>query len=393
MIPFGDVTSDRLTFARPWAARWPGVAAFVAGVALMVAPRMAPALPLWVPPVLLAVGLLVAVAGLVAALWESRLDLNLRDGRYLSARGLPLLHRAVGGQASDFPRLVLVTRRTMDPYGGEGAVHTLSLEDSWRKVTLFRGYADDAARDIAYRVGARLGRVVEEKTLAVNEPDDAGLKTRRLTTGGLWMGFAGVTVVMFWPIISGARPLWRYPRRGGVAEAQSRGVMPTPVGGFRQGLDLYQEGRYQEAEDKFRQAAKARTKDPEPLNMLAYALAAQNRMDEALQTAKEAMALAPDSGIIIDTVAEMHERRGDLKLAAKFYDRALTFLPQGDNVETHAKYGRTLLGLGRKNEALEHLKTAAPMQMQPYGRVAYELLKQHFPEYFPSSLPSGTGSR
>jgi hypothetical protein len=388
MIPCGDITSDRLTFLRPNTARWPGVAAIGVGTVMAISSRFVSAVTTWATPVLLAIGVAVAVAGLVMALWDSRIDLDLKDGRYQRTEGLPPFRRTVVGSASDFQRLVLVTRQTLDPYGDEGLWHSLTLEGPRGRVTLLYGYTDAAARDIAYRIAARLGQVVEERTLAPNEPDDAGLRTRRVATGAVWTGFAGVVIVMFWPVISGARPLWQRPRQRGPSSTQPRSVMPAPIGAFSEGWDLYRQGSYQEAEVKFRQAAMARTEDPEPLNMLAYALAEQNKLDEALKTAQEALSLAPDSGNIIDTVAEMYERRGDLKLAATNYERALAFISEGEDTETHCKYARTLIGLGRKAEAKPHLIRAAQTQLHPYGRLAVQLLREHFP----GNNSSGTSS-
>jgi tetratricopeptide (TPR) repeat protein len=65
----------------------------------------------------------------------------------------------------------------------------------------------------------------------------------------------------------------------------------------------------------------------------------------------------PQSGMILDTVAEMHERRGEWGKAARYYERALERSYDGI-AETHTKYGRTLLAMGQRKRAIVHLRRA-----------------------------------
>lgn len=104
----------------------------------------------------------------------------------------------------------------------------------------------------------------------------------------------------------------------------------------------------------------------EQLNQMAYTYAYANRLEEALKTAKEAYALNPASGNIADTVAEMYQRKGDLKQAANYYEQSLRLSGGALDPETYAKYGLVLSALGRKPEALRYLEkgTADPSLWQ-----------------------------
>jgi len=118
--------------------------------------------------------------------------------------------------------------------------------------------------------------------------------------------------------------------------------------------------------------------------MLAYAQAEQHKMDDALKTAKQALALAPESGNILDTVGEMHERRGEYAQAAKYYREALKRLSAGapgDSSETHTKLARTLVALHRPAEAIPHLDAALRYPNPQWVRAGQALLRQIAPNH------------
>lgn len=111
-------------------------------------------------------------------------------------------------------------------------------------------------------------------------------------------------------------------------------------------------------------------------NNLAYTYANQGRLDLALQAANQALTLAPQDGNILDSVAEMHQRRKEYRQAAGFYALAVSRQPNGGITETHEKYGETLLALGDRANAVRHLRTAAQDMRSPYGARAVQQLQR-----------------
>jgi hypothetical protein len=123
-------------------------------------------------------------------------------------------------------------------------------------------------------------------------------------------------------------------------------------------------------------------------NNLAYTYANQGKLDLALNAARTALRMAPQDGNILDSVAEMHQRRKEYRQAATYYALALSRQPNGGITETHEKYGETLIALGDKVNGIRHLQTAARDSRSPYGaRALQQLQKQGAP-----TTPSGSGT-
>src|SRR5205823_6245976 len=116
---------------------------------------------------------------------------------------------------------------------------------------------------------------------------------------------------------------------------------------------------YPRSESLIRRALQQRPVWPQANNMLAYALAEQGKLDEALKTGITAMHQAPEDGNIIDTVAEMCQRRHDWKRAAEFYEQALEREREFEAAETRVKYAQTLFALKRRREAEAQLEPIA----------------------------------
>lgn len=122
--------------------------------------------------------------------------------------------------------------------------------------------------------------------------------------------------------------------------------------------------------------AMQRAQQANTLNNQAYTYVSQGRLDLALRAANQALRLEPRDGNIMDTVAEMHQRCKEYKVAAQLYVRALRLQPNGGIAETHEKYGETLLALGRKQEAIAQLQIAAQSPGDPHGAKAQQLLQK-----------------
>ncbi len=111
-------------------------------------------------------------------------------------------------------------------------------------------------------------------------------------------------------------------------------------------------------------------------NDLAYNYASRGALDLALQAANQALSLAPQDGNILDTVAEMHQRKREYRQAAQFYALAVSRQPNGGGTETHEKYGETLLALGDRANGIRHLQRAAADTRSPYGARARQALQR-----------------
>jgi tetratricopeptide (TPR) repeat protein len=140
------------------------------------------------------------------------------------------------------------------------------------------------------------------------------------------------------------------------------------------------------------------------LNNQAYTYANAGQLDQALAAAKAASALTPQDGNIVDTVAEMHQRRKEYKEAEALYVKALVLQSGGGSSETHFKFGQTLAALSKKTDAISHLQTAASMDPSFVQRANQELAKlgvtsastptpSHSPPGSVSTTEMGNGDR
>jgi predicted Zn-dependent protease len=67
------------------------------------------------------------------------------------------------------------------------------------------------------------------------------------------------------------------------------------------------------------------------MNNLAWLCArCDQKLDEALDLSKQAVAAQPDNAAYIDTLAEVHFRRGDAAEAARLESQALRFKPDDE---------------------------------------------------------------
>jgi len=139
--------------------------------------------------------------------------------------------------------------------------------------------------------------------------------------------------------------------------AANPGMGPQDL--LNQATRLYSQGQHASAERLLRSSLAMDPSSAAARNMLAYALAGQGRLDEALEAAREAVRLSPRDGSILDTLAEMHQRRHEWQQAAEHYERALRLQGGGGIAETRVKLAETLLQLNRRDEAVRHLRIAS----------------------------------
>ncbi len=96
---------------------------------------------------------------------------------------------------------------------------------------------------------------------------------------------------------------------------------------------LYDEGKFQEAAEKYRIALKLNDALELAQVGLALSLLAANNTDEALQTASAALVAHPDSSAVLDALGRIQFRRGEMADAEQAYHTALQINP--DDVKAY----------------------------------------------------------
>ncbi len=364
-----------MRFGLPAWYRWAGWLATLGGAATLVLYLLLPTTEqTWRPALIVgACTLFILACGLV--LWNESLEILPQEKAFVYERGFWLLRKRRQGSANEFRRLIQQTVEHTLASGEREKTLILRLQTSWGQATLWKTEEEEEARESASRLAARLRLALEESPANGPEAMRPGRAASLLTAGLVGTGLLCVLLIMVWPVLNGSKTL-RFPSLSPPDFSRGRGSRVPIYDPYSAGIDAYYRGDYVEAEKLFRQASSAYLGTPDPLNMLAYALAGQNRMDEALETAMNAHRRAPRVGYIMDTVGEMHELRKEYAEAAKWYRKALNSMPEGDALETHAKYGRTLLALGNLKEARTHLEYAARNRRNRWGAMAHDLLQK-----------------
>jgi Tfp pilus assembly protein PilF len=323
------------------------------------------------PVVLVAAGL-GALILLARGMRAECVEIDFQSRSYSRESGLPPFTRRRSAPLADGADILYrVEERPSAVDGVPESVYSAWLRSGAQTVPLASGWPSPNGREFLALLADRLNGALEQ-------PDfDGATGGRRFNVGAalMWAGILTVFAVMAWPVLSGQRPL-RAAWAGVFSPAPSRGTAQLAL--FNQGRQFYQQGDFREAESLFAQAVSAGYDRANGYNMLAYAQAGQKRLDDALKTARLALSFAPASGIILDTVGEMHELKGEFKPAEEYYRKALARLGGAVPVETRAKLGRTLLALGKREEALDHIRWAAQYKDrpgQPYARVAADILE------------------
>ncbi len=91
-------------------------------------------------------------------------------------------------------------------------------------------------------------------------------------------------------------------------------------------------------------------------NNLANAYAKQGRVDEAIKTALQAIAVQPDYGVAHYNLGNLYVRQGNFDLAKQHFEAALRLLP--NYAEAHSNYGQLLAERGDIAAGMEHFKKA-----------------------------------
>ena len=368
LAPQTDAYSPVLKIGTPPAERWAFVAATIAsamaGALTLTYGRHLPggiALPLSIAFWLAAIACLYLVAR------NERIEIDLGELTYRRSLGVTPLVRHQNVDLAGPLKVVYCEQRRLAAVDGQPEISCSAWISSENSIApLVRWWNNNQAQEYLTLVAERLGASV-----ALGDKGDL-LGRRAIGSGAImsWAGIALVISIMFWPILSGKRPfrpVWASSRIGRTDSGYESS--------FNQATRFLDERNFAYAEIAIKDAL-ARGLDPaDGHNTLAYALAGQNKLDMAMQAARIALSYRPGSGMILDTVGEMHELRKEYTDAVDYYKRALRRPDLTPDVETRAKLGRTLLALHRRTEALGHLRYAAQFPNQKYGKVAMDLLK------------------
>ncbi len=363
MVPLNNNAPGTLRFGLPPVVRHAGLLLALLGTSSAVAVSFVPGIATGLGRILFVGSAVMSLAGWGIALLDRSVVLDLAGRRFRHYRGFGIWHRERAGSLDAFDRFEIRCRRRFNLYGEPETRVGLSLAGPNGSLRLCDGLLDGRGRALAAELGERLAMSVAE--CAFVEKQTRMTKIVRLGVAAApFVGMAAVFAAAIWPAIGHSN----FERRGA-------GQYPASVRSFDAGQSRYIEHDYIGAESEFRKALEFRPMWPQANNMLAYALADQGKLDAALETAIKAMNQGPNEGYIIDTVAEMYQRRREWKRAAEYYELALQHEYRSEAAETNVKYAETLLVLGRREEAIRHLRLAEASLIPPWSPRAAKMLE------------------
>jgi protein O-mannosyl-transferase len=108
---------------------------------------------------------------------------------------------------------------------------------------------------------------------------------------------------------------------------------------------------------------------------LGHALAAEGRLDEAIQHYTEAVHIRPSYAEAHNNLGLALARQGRIEEAIPHYTEALRLLP--DYFEAHSNLGAALAGSGRYADAINHFSIAVRLQPEP-AQARQNLVRAHY---------------
>jgi len=183
---------------------------------------------------------------------------------------------------------------------------------------------------------------------------------------------------------------------------------------FKEAVELYKSGQYEEALPLFEQAAEKAGKQSAVWANLAQTYAKLKRYDEGISAYEKAIELSPDDGALYQNMGNLYSGKGDLAKAEELYNQAaeisvamdpkaaaatyynlgVTYINSGkskeasealqkalevdpNHAEAHYQLGLTLLGLNKVAESVEHLKKYVELEPSgPNAETANALVEQ-----------------
>jgi len=119
---------------------------------------------------------------------------------------------------------------------------------------------------------------------------------------------------------------------------------------YARGIALERSGRWSDAERDLLQALELRPRHPYVMNYLAYSWADKGvKLDEAVAMLRQAVALKPQDGFIIDSLGWVLYRKGEHQEAVRQLERAVELRPEDPTINEHL--GDAYWHVGRRLES------------------------------------------
>jgi len=125
---------------------------------------------------------------------------------------------------------------------------------------------------------------------------------------------------------------------------------------YRLGLMRLQQGRHVEAADRFRRAVKVDKTSADAHHQLALALTSLGRQEEAVAHYRKALAIRPKDAAIQNNLGSALHMFGRSEEAIAHFEQALAITP--DLPQAHCGLANALHALGRSEQAVIHFRTA-----------------------------------
>ncbi|MES2036007.1 MAG: tetratricopeptide repeat protein [Pseudomonadota bacterium] len=159
---------------------------------------------------------------------------------------------------------------------------------------------------------------------------------------------------------------------------------------YMRGVSLERSGRWPEAETDLNAALAQEPNEPELLNYLGYSwIDRGERLTEAMDMVKRAVAANPRSGAMIDSLGWAYYRLGDYRNAVEKLEEAVLLEPADPEINNHL--GDAYWRVGRKVEAEFQWNRA--LSLDPPDTIRKEAeskLKSGLPPAPPAKIASGT---
>src|SRR5258708_4731098 len=310
MRPLNGLTSDNLLFGSSDSRRRLGILLACFGAALAVAAVALPNLPRQTVLHLTECGAMLGIAGLFAATWVEELWVDLRTREFSYRKGLTRFCRRAHGRLDIFDRVTLSLVPATNLYGEEEIRGIVRLRSITQALNMCIHASEADARVLALKMGGAIGKEVEHVPRSCNS-GWAGQLVKRGAAWSVWAGMLAVFATVAWTASHG--------RHGHEGTASFSNNQPSGAYyAYEHGTALYRNGDFKGAEHFLKQAIKEMPLYPDAYNDLAYAFADQNKLKDALEAARMALSQSPNTGNILDTVAEMHQPSPEFKEAAGY---------------------------------------------------------------------------
>ena len=99
---------------------------------------------------------------------------------------------------------------------------------------------------------------------------------------------------------------------------------------------LYEQERYEEATESYREAIALDPKDASSLNNLAWVYSIQGiRLEEGVRLSRQSLRLQPDTPQYLDTLAELYFRQGEYTRALEIIRHAVSLQSEDPHLKEH----------------------------------------------------------